>query len=206
MEGVYDPDLNHDGVTDFSIRLEGNDSSSLVTVALSCLGANGASSVDQVLGSSMGLAKDVKAGFVVGGWAKNQKNRFSDRVQFMAEEEWVNGKTYGFRGLWANGGKGVRNRYLGLRFKVEGGYHYGWARFNVSFPNRTLHAVLTGYAYETIAGKAIVAGQTKGTGDSTIEQPDAALTTPTPDTPQLPMLGALALGAPGLSIWRKMDT
>jgi hypothetical protein len=62
-----------------------------------------------------------------------------------------------------------------------------------------LHAVLTGYAYETIPGKAIVAGQTKGTDDIS-EGPDAALI---PNSPQPAVLGALALGAPGLSIWRR---
>ena len=199
MEGPYNLDLNHDGVTDFSIRLEKGHFSSVSTVALSCLGASGVHSVDEVLGSSIGLAEDVKAGFVVGGWAKN---RFSDQVQFMAAGEWLSGKTYRFRGLWANGGKGVRNRYLGLRFRIKGRFHYGWARFNVSFPHQTLRAVLTGYAYETQAGKAIIAGQTKGTEDSTIEQPAAALSTPIPDTSQLAMLGALTLGGPGLSIWR----
>jgi hypothetical protein len=65
---------------------------------------------------------------------------------------------------------------------------------------------LTGYAYETSPGKGIVAGQTKGMDDSNIEQPDAVLTTPIPDSPQPATLGALAMGAPGLPIWRRKDS
>jgi len=57
-------------------------------------------------------------------------------------------------------------------------------------------------------GKSIVAGQTKGTDDWDEEDsgPDASLTSPIPDRPQPASLGALAMGAPGLSIWRRKDT
>jgi len=196
--GIYDLDLNHDGVTDFNIALEHPDVSATAS-ALFCLGAGTSSSADEILGATIDSARDVKAGFVIGGWAKG---RFTGHESFMAEGIWGSGKTYGFSGLWANGGKGVRNRYLALRFKINGKYHFGWARFNVSFPHQSLHAVLTGYAYETIPGKAIVAGQTKGTDDIP-EGPDAALI---PNSPQPATLGALALGAHGLSIWRREDS
>jgi hypothetical protein len=78
----------------------------------------------------------------------------------------TNGKLYYF-GPWENGGKGVKNRYLGLRFQIKGKTHYGWARLN--FPSPQL-ARLTGYAYETIPNKPIIAGKTKGADDS-VEQP-----------------------------------
>jgi hypothetical protein len=65
-------------------------------------------------------------------------------------------------GPWANGGKGVKNRYLGLRFKIKGRFHFGWARLTVTTTSNDFAATLTGYAYETIPGKAIVAGQTHG--------------------------------------------
>jgi hypothetical protein len=59
----------------------------------------------------------------------------------------------------------VKNRYLGLRFLINGKAHYGWARLNVSVKVQsfcTLAATLTGYAYETIPNKAIITGKTKG--------------------------------------------
>jgi hypothetical protein len=61
-------------------------------------------------------------------------------------------------------------------------------------------ATVTGYAYETIPGKAIVAGATKGPDDA---EPTAALSS---HTPEPVTLGALALGAPGLSIWRRTES
>src|ERR1700683_4495618 len=60
-------------------------------------------------------------------------------------------------GSWVN----VKNRYLGLRFKIKGKTHFGWARLSVQVQNHTVVGTLTGYAYETIPGKAIKAGQTK---------------------------------------------
>jgi hypothetical protein len=58
-----------------------------------------------------------------------------------------------------------------------------------------------GYAYETIPGKAITAGATKGPEDDA--QPAAATTTSPTSAPAT--LGMLALGAPGLSIWRREE-
>jgi hypothetical protein len=81
-----------------------------------------------------------------------------------------------YRGSWENGGKGVKARYLGLMFHIKGKIHYGWAR--LSFPNPQ-GATLTGYAYETIAGKPIVTGRTTMVEDDGVP----ALT-----------LGGLALG------------
>jgi hypothetical protein len=116
-----------------------------------------------------------------------------------------------FLGAWANNGKGLRNRYVGLRFTIKGKVHYGWARVSVSKFYFT--AVLTGYAYETIPGKSIKAGQTfdilPPTPDSLSPDdpgPGASLTNPIPDNSQPASLGLLALGAPGLAVWRREDS
>ncbi len=57
-------------------------------------------------------------------------------------------------GPWLN----VKNRYLGLKFIIKGKDHFGWARLTTT--GRI--ALLTGYAYETIPNKPIIAGKTKG--------------------------------------------
>jgi hypothetical protein len=82
-----------------------------------------------------------------------------------------------YHGQWANGGKGVKNRYLGLKFDIQGKVHFGWARLGYSASTRTF--TLTGYAYETIPNKSIIAGKTRGRD----ETEDVSL-------------GALAAGAP----------
>jgi hypothetical protein len=104
------------------------------------------------------------------------------------------GFTYGH---WYN----VRDRYLGLKFKIGSETNYGWARLSVVGNYRTITATLPGYAHETIPGKAIIAGATKGPDDA---EPTASLNPPTP-TPVPATLGALAMGAPGLSIWRREE-
>jgi hypothetical protein len=101
-------------------------------------------------------------------------------------------------GRWVN----VSDRYLGLKFKINGKFHYGWARLNVKVLRGQfkITATLTGFAYETIPGKAIIAGATKGPDDA---EPAASLHSPTPEPAAL---GMLAVGAPGLSICRREES
>jgi hypothetical protein len=94
----------------------------------------------------------------------------------------------------------VSGRYLGLRFTIKTQTHYGWARLSVQVSGTTVTGTLTGYAYETIANKPIIAGRTKGPDDG---EPTASFSTPTSEPATL---GALAMGAPGLAIWRRKET
>jgi len=88
-------------------------------------------------------------------------------------------------GKWNN----VKNRYLGLEFNDSlGEVHYGWARLNERCNkkgNRGTGAetLLTGYAYETVPNRPIIAGETQGP-DVVTAQPDTARGS----------LGRLALG------------
>ena len=89
------------------------------------------------------------------------------------------------RGYWFN----VTDRYLGLKFVVNGNTHYGWARLSVS--SGFVTATLTGYAYETIPNKSIITGKTKGADIVTIQ--DASL-------------GHLARGASAMQAWRVRES
>lgn len=85
-------------------------------------------------------------------------------------------------GQWANGGKGLKNGYLGLKFVLNGKVHYGWARVSLTVENNRIGTVtLTGYAFETIPNKPIIIGKTHG--------PDVIVKPAT--------LGTLAAGAAG---------
>jgi hypothetical protein len=87
----------------------------------------------------------------------------------------------GWYGQWANGGKGLQNGYLGLKFTLKGETHYGWARVSLTVKNGWFDtATLSGYAFETIPDKPIIVGKIHG--------PDV-VTMPPPGT-----LGRLALG------------
>jgi hypothetical protein len=106
-------------------------------------------------------------------------------------------ETTSFKGQWVN----VTNRFLGLKFEIHGRTHYGWARLSIGYNRFGLTATLTGYAYETIPNKSITAGATKGPDD---EEP-APVSLKRHDR-EARMLGALALGASGLSIWRREES
>jgi hypothetical protein len=84
-------------------------------------------------------------------------------------------------------------RYAGLQFQIKNHTHYGWARLRVD-KGQQYTVYLTGYAYETIPNKPIVAGKTRG--HSASQQPTAtAIAEPT-------ALGLLASGWRGLPLWR----
>ena len=97
----------------------------------------------------------------------------------------------GSGGLWAN----KTNRYMGLKFMINGSHHFGWARLTVVHGTATI----TGYAYETIPNKPIIAGKTSGFAVSNARAADQVLA----PFHQRASLGVLALGTNGLNIWRR---
>jgi hypothetical protein len=116
-------------------------------------------------------------------------------------------------GLWLN----VSNGYLGLKFQIKGKTHYGWARLSVHSSEGygyqipvSMEATLTGYAYETVAGKSIKAGQTKGAAYDWEEDEDfgdgASLSAPVlvPLPPSWP--GLLALIAQDIPLLRGKES
>jgi hypothetical protein len=70
----------------------------------------------------------------------------------------------GFSPLSTWAGQSNLQAYLGLKFTIKGKIHFGWARVKVDtgLQQRPFLATLTGYAYETIPNKPIIAGETKG--------------------------------------------
>jgi hypothetical protein len=119
---------------------------------------------------------------------------------FMVENQFSRTGTTTHRttfGPWGN----VTNKYLGLKFLIGGKIHYGWARLTVMGYSSV---TLTGYAYETTVGKPIKAGHTTGPEKSATEE--ISPTTLTAPVARKATLGLLALGAPGLSIWRREES
>jgi hypothetical protein len=180
----YPLDLNHDGVTDLSIQ---NTSS--------CGDWCGFTLVARAVAGNAVVGENYYASALTPGAEIGPKQSFSGLLM----AHYTNG--FGSHsGRWGN----VTNRYLGLKFRIKGKTHYGWARLNVSDHQFGIVATLTGYAYETIPNKPIIAGKTKGTDDaSRTEQANVA--SPGTPAPQAASLGLLAMGSPGLSIWRREE-
>ena len=105
-------------------------------------------------------------------------------------------------GPWVAGGAGVKNRYLGLKFKIGSQFHFGWARVTVTTTAKNgFSAVLTGYAYETIPNKAIHAGAVSDAAQAALEPAPPSIEPQ--DADRQASLGMLSLGSTGLTIWRR---
>lgn len=158
--GSYPIDLNHDGIVDFTIRsvtlLEEN--------GRICIGEGWFLTATPATGNAvetepLDVSTDFAAALLNGSEIGSGQGFYSGSA-LMAELFW-GGCGIGTGGQWLN----VPNRYLGLRFTDPlGKTHYGWAKMNtVAYvdSNGALHAstFLSGFAYETIAGQPIAAGQ-----------------------------------------------
>jgi hypothetical protein len=201
--GTLDIDLNQDQRADFVI--DNQQTCSFYFCGGSLLVHGVGKSARGVIGHTVhrgGRASAVPTGFPIG----------QDSPKVFLTSSWVNmvrgfwsyslGQRFG--GPWAN----VADRFLGLRFAINGELHYGWARFTVELkPSQypTIRATLTGYAYETEPDKTILAGD-RGFG------PEASTGAPHPDdaslktdrTRQPSSLGLLSLGSIGLDAWRQL--
>ena len=200
-------DLNHDGTTDF--RLKDMHFTSTVgfdhTGILSALPARQGNRIEGFSRTVRHYASALQAGVTIG-----PKGRFTAGPRIMATVFSDTGARRGLsnscNGPWS---KAANGRYLGLEFLIKGKVHFGWARLNVTCRGTDVLATLTGYAYETIPNKSIIAGKTKGPADQSGEEnfgPDASLTHPFPDTPQPATLGVLALGTQGVPLWRRKES
>jgi hypothetical protein len=159
-------DLNKDGIVDFFlIQYYPHGSSAIELSACQYVssGVWGPFCYQQIGANAIRVTKsnkwatDLRSGAIIK--AGDRFNRGDVRLGAVG---WFS--TTGWSGPWMNGGKGVKNRYLGLKFKAGGRFHFGWARISVKTapPPQRVTAVLSGYAYETVPGKPIIAGKTKG--------------------------------------------
>ena len=170
-------DLNHDGIGDFVIS---NHSfcSDICGRTLRALPIGAGNKVEGV----KGLILTYYASALARGAQIGPAANFSGKL--MA----ASGTEYGYAGQWQN----VADRYLGLKFSINGSIHYGWARFSVTSGSGTITATLSGYAYETVANRPITAGKAKG---------PAEISAPVELVPAAP--GLLAMGSPGFALCRR---
>lgn len=187
----YALDLNHDGVIDFTIM----NSRHISTTPF---------------GGDLSIAPAVKGN---GIWQGPKEQYFPAAAALPAAVPVGSGKPFLFQKAnmayasltaftYVSGGpwKNVTNRFLGLRFLINGEVHYGWARLTVLTDSHreTVKATLTGYAYETVANQPILTGQISGTAED-------ASKSRREDSHYEAQLGLLALGSPGLTAWRRED-
>jgi hypothetical protein len=190
----YNLDLNHDGVTDFTIQNYFKWTSAcqefnyLDEVPASGNGVIPYSDTNGTFAAALTLGASIGPGQVGPG------QRFIGGLQIMFEY-FFHCPFQGSEGPWV----GVVNHYLGLSFQANGETHYGWARLTVLAHCRRgcfFVTTLTGYAYETIANKSIIAGTTTGAGSALDEGdlgPEASVARPVWETLQSATLSMQAI-------------
>lgn len=140
------------------------------------------------------IAPEARA-FHIGDVIGSNRQFLTGRVRLDSIHQYLSAGAYCYGYFQGDG-------FLGLKFQISGETHYGWVSFsNVTCGytrshNLSITANINGMAYETVPNQPIMAGD-KG--------PSAAGATPSSEAiqPQPASLGVLALGAPGLSIWRR---
>jgi hypothetical protein len=184
-------DLNGDGIDDFvfsnrSLAAPRRATSSFRTSAF--LSVSPVAQMNEVWGTD-GLVSALPPGVKLGPGGKFAVSQFD-----MGGVSALDGNHPMYEGPWAPPGGSEKNRYVGMKFVIDGKIHFGWARLSVEVRQTKdggVKAVLTGYAYETEVNKPIETGKTSG--------PDVASAQPA-------TLGQLALGAAGLvARWREKD-
>jgi hypothetical protein len=178
--GVFQLDLNGDGIVDFIFEVRTSNTLISSYAKVLVFGGSGAGNSNQIWGGLRNYVSALPPGVEVG-----PNRRFAASHTLMGIVRYFEGSGTGYGGPWAPKGGERKDRFVGLKFVIDGQIHYGWARFNVRIrpPNKgILEAVLTGYAYETDVNTPLETGQTSG--------PESAETRPG-------TLGQLALGAAG---------
>jgi hypothetical protein len=175
----YPLDLNHDGLTDFTLSAQ----SGVTAYSRFSAGLGVRPPADHGPNQIWHFTYQHRTSYAA---ALKGGVRIGPKARFGPGNFWVmasanSNKSYS-KSQWCD----VRNRYLGMRFVIGRKTHYGWARMNATC-DRDWSLLLTGYAYETIPNKPIIAGKTRGP-DVITEQPAT--------------LGHLAAGVSAISAWR----
>jgi hypothetical protein len=146
---AYGLDFNHDGTKDFWIG------SFFGTQFCGLRSANGGSvNVSPVKSTSGVILSGVFAAALPAGIPVDSTKSFAQRqTQLMFFNTCGSGQ---HAGNWFN----VSNHYLGLEFQIAGQTHFGWAELSITGSMFGQTTVVVGFAYETIAGKTIISGQT----------------------------------------------
>jgi hypothetical protein len=167
----YALDLNGDGIPDFSFHT--SYLSGLGQLAVEPLdGGNKIVGIRRVCYFDSLAAAPLQAGAAIGPQAK-----LSPSANCM-----IGLADFSSNGPW----RMVQNHYLGFQFEIEGKEHFGWARISgTKYFCCIALARITGYAYETVPDKPIVAGDTGVGSEFSINQRT---------------LGSLAVGAAALAL------
>jgi hypothetical protein len=195
-------DMNNDGINDFqfTILAGGYDHSFYRTLAVIPL--TGGKPVGGARAPLGPYGSALVSGASIGPSAHFSSSVARGQVTLERTNGSVSGPTshYTPYGQWGVNGT---SHYLGVKFLISGAIHYGWIKLDVS-RSSGFQALITEYAYETTANKAIGAGNTVAaeSASSTLQPPSPHIGEKE-SKPSGPSLGMLAAGIDGIALWRR---
>jgi len=185
--GVANLDLNNDGIVDFTFTNSYHFTRSASSAFLRVHPGQAANQIFSFVSNGKVTAAALPDGYQIGS-----SGQFKPDGTFLNLFGEHDRSSYG--GLWGK----VEYAYLGLKFVINGETHFGWARVKYDSPGDIYNASIYGYAYETIANKPIIAGQTSGAAPEKFQGSNA-----TAASTETATLGFLASGTRGIGILRK---
>jgi len=157
--GLISFDLNHDGIPDFGLSNIYTHSSFQASGFLKAVQAQSANEVWDVTSKGFLCAAALPKNARVGPRGHFRKDPTAGLAMAFSNMEGT------YFGPWRN----VKQAYLGLKFVIKGKTHFGWARLKGNFNLFPYTATVTGYAYETIPNRPIIAGKTHGQDDMVLQ-------------------------------------
>jgi hypothetical protein len=195
-------DLNGDGIADFEFNLR---TSSYHNIHENYLYGYGLTAGGGVIGQGQAVSAMIRGAKIGAG---GPFLRYGDIIEksFLCTSLCGGATKAGYvfsQQLYGDWAGGHPNRFVGVKFKINGETHYGWVRLTVTVkhkgdgngPTGKFSATITEYGYESVANKSCGAGLPGASEDANVgEKANSG-----------PSLGMLAVGAEGLQIWREED-
>ena len=148
FDSTYDLDLNNDATIEFTI-FTGQTSAG----PINAVGMNASAAGNSFVGSAPGAYEypfALNSGDVISSGQTTwfDANANTGTLNYMSC----------YNGTGSSNWCGMVDKYLGLRFTLNGNLHYGWARLDVDAAG--MNWSIKDYAYNSVAGASIDAGQT----------------------------------------------
>jgi hypothetical protein len=185
-------DINGDGQTDITFSMMLEEGHSVLSTIMNVIPSPGNAIMEGKVGGP-GYASALIRGAAISSQA--QFGTSNGQSLLMEKASCVYSDKCHVHGNWVGNHP---NRFIGIRFLINGQAHYGWARVSVRFDydDEVIKTTLTEYGYEQDAGVGVLAGETVDT-DRKNELVEIG--------PARPILGMLAAGVDGLAMWRRED-
>ena len=165
--GDYSLDLNNDGINDFVLSPRKRFVGCGVCGGLVYAMANGDSAV--ISSTSTSWIADQVGGYALNSlidpslsWTNAIHTLATKRVDCVpcSSSPGTHLSYSNAIGPWVN----VSGKYVALKIQVGTNFYYGWIRLGVAIGSNTVSITIMEYAYNSISGQPILAGQTTTTG------------------------------------------